>query len=350
MRALTTLLFCSAVAAQAPTGGAPAPTGGAQAPAGAAPPPADANAASAATEPAADVVDDEALLARIEAACERLRVGGELRSVAALRDGAAGRRCALPTVPPRTTPLPPPQLREAVLGSTCIVGHYYRCDSCDGWHFTASTGFAVARDGVVATCWHLLEDDGPPALPSLPSLLAVADWQGRVAAVTAVLAADPDRDVAVLRCTATDLQPLPLRTARTGERVWCLSNPDHMFATFSEGLLARRYVVRGPAPGTGAPAGPDATRPAAGAAHAPVPLPVGPGREFLQVTCDFGAGSSGAPIVDQCGNLVGIAQSTATVVADPTAAVAETQMVARTAVPADALAALLRAAAAVRSR
>jgi len=323
MRALTTLLFCSALAAQATA--APAPAAPAPIPAAL----------------AGDVVDDEALLVRIEAACERLRVGGELRAVTALRDGAAGRRCALPAAPPRTTPLSSPDLREALLGSTCIVGHYYRCDACDGWHFTASTGFAVARDGAVATCWHLLEDDGPPALPSL---LAVADWQGRVFAVTEVLAADPDRDVAVLRCTATDLQPLPLRTARAGERVFCLSNPDHMFATFSEGLLARRYVVRGPAPGTGAPAGPDAARPAAGE-HAPVTPPVGPGREFLQVTCDFGAGSSGAPVVDQCGNVVGIAQSTATVVADPDAAVAETQMVARTAVPAAALAALLRAAA-----
>src|SRR5262245_15282827 len=238
MRALTTLWFCSALAAQAAV-----------------------TTATAAAERTDQVIDDDALLLRIEAACERLRVGGELRSVTALRDGAAGRRCALPAAPLRTAPLPPPQLREALLGSTCIVGHYYRCDSCDGWHFTASTGFAVARDGAVATCWHLLEDDGPP---TLPSLLAVADWQGRVFAVTEVLAADPDRDVAVLRCAATDLQPLPLRTAHSGERVFCLSNPDHMFATFSEGLIARRYVVRGPAPGTGTPAGPE-PRPAAGA-------------------------------------------------------------------------------------
>jgi hypothetical protein len=63
---------------------------------------------------------------------------------------------------------------------------------------------------------------------------------------------------------------------------------------------------------------------------------------MLQVTCDFAVGSSGAPITDDRGNVVGIAQSTTTVLVDPDAEPAETQMVARSAVPAQVLRALAK--------
>jgi hypothetical protein len=293
-------------------------------------PPAPAQA-SAAQDPEAGVVDDELLLERIEAACASLREQGLLREVAALRQGVDGRRCALRLPAPATAALPPEQLHDRLLRGTAIVGHYYHCDECDAWHFSACTGFAVAAGGAVATCFHLLEDD--PDMKG--ALLAVADWQGHAYPVTEVLAADAEADVAIVRCAAKDLEPLALCAGlpRAGERIWCLSNPDHQFATFSEGMVARRYRVRGPAPGT-------AHEPRADGAQARAPAPRA--QTMLAVSCEFAVGSSGAPVTDARGNVVGIAQSTATVFVDPDADVAETQMVARTAVPAAALRALVR--------
>jgi hypothetical protein len=64
---------------------------------------------------------------------------------------------------------------------------------------------------------------------------------------------------------------------------------------------------------------------------------------FLHVTCDFCKGSSGAPIVDAMGNVVGIAQSTTTVVYDEAATPVDTQMVFKSATPAAALLELVRA-------
>jgi hypothetical protein len=63
----------------------------------------------------------------------------------------------------------------------------------------------------------------------------------------------------------------------------------------------------------------------------------------LHVTLQFAKGSSGAPIVDATGAVVGIAQSTTTVVYDETAELVDTQMVFRTATPSSVLAALLPA-------
>jgi hypothetical protein len=141
-----------------------------------------------------------------------------------------------------------------------------------------------------------------------------------------VLAADPASDVCILGTPARACVPLPLRAGvRVGERIWCLSHPDHQFAFFSEGMVARSLALRDPGAGPGQP--PDAV----------------PARPWLQVTCDFARGSSGGPIVDARGNVVAVAQSTTTVVHDEDAEPPDTQMVFRTAAPAAALLALERA-------
>lgn len=279
-----------------------------------------------------EAIDDGRLLQEIERRCEELRAAGSMRTIAELREGADGKRVAFEPPAAAGVALQLPALRERLLRSVCVVGQYFRCTECDGWHASASSGFAVTADGLVATCFHVLEEDpvelaeGREELPS--PYLFVADWRGRVFPVTEVAAADASHDVAVLRCGATGLEPLPLRTgARTGERVACLSNPDHWFAVFTEGIVARRYVVRGPAPGSESEAE---------TAHAAAPP--GPGSTYLQVTCDFAGGSSGAPVVDLAGNVLGLAQSTSTLSSfAPGSDYGEVQMVARTAVPVEAL-------------
>ena len=153
---------------------------------------------------------------------------------------------------PATERLQPELLYARVRRSTLVVGHFYECKECQQWHFTAATGFAVSKDGVVASCWHLLTDD--EEMPK--AALVVADYDGHVWPVQEVLAASAVADVCLLRIQATDLEPLPVRAAaRTGEHVWCLSNPDHQFGFFSEGMVARKYTSHGPAPGTEPKAG-----------------------------------------------------------------------------------------------
>lgn len=287
-----------------------------------------------------DVVDDEALLVRIEQACDALRSKGSLRASRELLAAASAGPVAAPQVPLATATRTPVELRKVLSRSVLLVGEHYRCDECDAWHCSMSTGFAVGADGLVATCLHVLEDD--PAVADAESpMLFVAGLDGRVFPILEIVARDPRYDLAIVRCAAKGLAPLPLRgDVELGERVYCLSHPDHMFATFSEGLVSRRYVVRGPAPGTLAPVAEDgAPDHNLGKALAEDD---GDPRAFLQVSCEFGGGSSGAPIVDSNGNVVGVAQSTATVFADPEAELPEAQMVPRTASPASALLGLLR--------
>lgn len=262
-------------------------------------------------------IDDDALERRIEQACEALRIAGRLRhadefaTAAAANPGPAPR----PPLPLRTERLAAEDLHDLLVPSLRTVGHYYLCTECDQWHFSGASGFCVDADGAVATCAHVLATDATMR----EAYLVVADLTGHVEPALGVLTADFAADVCILQTAAQHTVPLPLRLeARVGERLYCLANPDHRFGFFSEGMLARWYAERDE--GAGADAAP---------------------RTWLHVTCEIAQGSSGGMVVDARGNLVGIAQSTTTVVDGEEDGVEDTQMVFRSAVPAAALRRLL---------
>lgn len=279
-------------------------------------------------------VDDEALEAKILAACAVARDAGNLVDAAVLAAQLTRNERYVGKLPPaRTQPLAPPDLYSQVLPSTRIVGHFYKCRECEEWHLSGASGFCIDDQGAVATCAHVVAPDESMR----QSFLVVADLDGAVWPVVKVAAAAVAPDVCILQTTAKGAVPLPLRpVVRTGEAVWCLSHPDHQFAFFSAGLVARRYLLREP------PLAPGPTAPAGSAGKAPVPDLSRPALPWLHVTCDFARGSSGAPIVDGCGNVVAIAQSTTTVIYDEAATPVDTQMVFKTAAPAAGLLALRR--------
>jgi S1-C subfamily serine protease len=321
------LLSASFVVAQEPSKGQPTPK---------------------AVAPSRAAIDDEALLLAIETQCEALRTSSALKSVRQLLQPDAvavpeGDAQKLPSVGLET--FSPVAIRRSLMRSVALVGEYYHCVECDKWHANLSTGFAVADGRHIATCLHVLH--GEPSEDGVAPLLFVADFEGQVAAVSRVVASDAAYDLAVLQCETKSFTPLPLRSdVEAGERVYCLSNPDHMFGNFTEGLVSRMYVVRGEAPGTGPEPEADEDGKVDVSLHdlskSMAHDPRLPPRMFLQVTCEFAAGSSGAPIVDAMGNVVGIAQSTRSVAVDPDAVQLEVQMVARTASPASELLRLLR--------
>lgn len=295
-----------------------------------------------AQDPAVVVPRDDARLEQIIVErCAAALAKGELVRAERLAGqlGGAGKLAAAST-PLRQQRLDGPELHDLVAASVRIVGHYYRCKECEHWHFSGASGFCVDADGHVASCAHVVAPDATMA----EAYLVVADLAGNVWPARAVVASDVAADVCVLATGAKGTVPLPLRDrVRVGERCWCLSNPDHQFGFFSEGVVARCYLAPPepaiPAPpATGAAAGTAGVGPAAQSTLAPLP--------WLHVTCDFAKGSSGGPIVDAMGNLIGVAQSTTTVVYDEAAELVDTQMVFKTASPAKALQALLPPAAA----
>ena len=189
--------------------------------------------------------------------------------------------------PPLHQKLAAPDLYDRLRQSTLAVGSYYKCPDCGEWHFNSSAGFVVGEGGIICTCCHVVqaEDEGVKE-----SYLIAADDAGRVFPVQSVLAADTESDTCLVKIDAPGLKPLPLRPGvRAGERVYCLSHPGGYFFMFTQGMVARVNLKRNEVLDEHGHTNGVLTRPIL----------------FLNVTAEFAPGSSGAPIADEAGNVVG---------------------------------------------
>jgi hypothetical protein len=237
-------------------------------------------------QPGRFIVDDDSYTAQVVLAGEKLLRENKLVPLDSLRSQVRRKAFAIKALPVSHEKLEPPELCERLRESTLAVGTLYKCPDCGGWHFSGSTGFVVSEDGIVSTCCHVLMEDSDPKVAV--AFLIAADSTGRVFPVQSVLAADTDADTCFLSISGTGLKPLPLRAGvRPGESVYCLSNPGGYFFMFTQGLIARlnrRANTDGHGHSNGVPSRPIL---------------------LLNITAEFAPGSSGAPVVDSCGNVVG---------------------------------------------
>ncbi len=233
------------------------------------------------------VIDDDEYVAVITNVAAKMLRQHKLVANDALRSQVRTKSHPLKLAPLSSEKLAPPDLYDRLRESTLAVGSFYRCADCGDWHFNSSAGFVVGENGIICTCCHvvLAEDEGVKE-----AYLVAADAAGHVYPVRSVLAADTEADTCFLKIDATGLKPLPLRTSvRAGERVYCLSHPGGYHFMFTGGMVARLNRQRNSALDDHGRTNGVLTRPIL----------------FLNVTAEFAPGSSGAPIVDESGNVVG---------------------------------------------
>lgn len=222
--------------------------------------------------PGEEPAEERALIA----ALEQLRDQGGLLDFAAVRAQLDRRSCELTLPKLATVPLAGPELWRLAHASYVRIGFYYQCKNCDRWHLNVAGGYAIAAGGIVATCHHVIV---PDEHEMKSGFLVCADEAGRVHVVHEVLACDADTDVAILR-TAAELPPLPLRTAVVpGEKVYLFSDPMGTRGFFSDGIVNR--FASEPIEGKDAR------------------------RVVVDVSTDWAPGSSGAAVIDECGNVIG---------------------------------------------
>ena len=234
------------------------------------------------------IIDDDEFLEQVTRGSGRLAKDHKLLTTVALREQVrtCSRTYQIPTAPISQEKLAPPELYERLRESTLAIGTYFKCKACPDWHFNASSGFVVAN-GIVSTCCHVVTAEEPDAKEAY---LVAADSSGRVFPVQSVLAADQDADTCFVRVDTAGLKPLPLRAqARPGEKVFCLSHPGGYHFMFTEGIVARLNRQR------------NAAYDSNGKTNGMLSRPV----LFLNITAEFAPGSSGAPVVDDAGNVLG---------------------------------------------
>lgn len=121
-------------------------------------------------------------------------------------------------------------LAEKLKPSVAVVRQFGRQGRQEG----VGTGFVVSKDGLIATCFHVIGEARP---------ISVELADGRKFEVVEVHASDRRMDLAVLKIQASGLTPLKLgdsATLKQGESVLALGNPAGLEHSLVQGIVSAR--------------------------------------------------------------------------------------------------------------
>lgn len=194
-------------------------------------------------------------------------------------------QCEVKLQPTLSIKLTADQIEKRLRESTLQVGWYYLCHACDKWHLNLGGGYVLESGGIAGTCYHVLA----PGKDTMREGFAIAvDYRGRVHPVTQIIASDATLDCAVFKIEGVDsLIPLSVNDQTVvGESTYVLSNPLGLSGYFSEGIINRFNWLEGREQGD--------------------PMKFEDAKHLrITVSNSWAPGSSGSPIVDSCGNLIG---------------------------------------------
>ena len=184
----------------------------------------------------------------------------------------------------------PEQLYNKRLNSALICGKVFSCNDCPNLHATiTATATPITDDGVCLVNYHMIMPIvDSTAMQKGDSIYFLSDFYGHMFPMIEIMAYSRDLDVAVIKVDTrgTKLDAIPFGTpAQTGQHINLISHPKQMPYVYTQGFVTRnaRYDI----PGQTA-------------------------IEHMEITAEFAGGSSGGPIMDDKGNLVGMVKGTTT--------------------------------------
>ena len=168
--------------------------------------------------------------------------------------------CTISTAPAQTAP----QIAEKTLAATV----YLEMQDSKGLPLGFGSGFFV-RDNLIATNYHVIEG----------AARGTAKLVGKFTTYTieGVTATDKTNDLTLLKVTAPGIKPLPLGNStdvKIGETVYVAGNPKGLEGTFSNGIISSRRDKNT--------------------------------KERLQMTAPISPGSSGGPVLNSKGEVIGV--------------------------------------------
>jgi serine protease Do len=192
-----------------------------------------------------------------------------------------GKKVKLTPAKPGEKVLSAEEIYKLALPSVFMIGSVFKDKEGEWQDGLYATAWVVGADGVLVTNWHVFEDleEG--------EVFGAVDHKGNVYPVVEFLGGDKVADVAVVRIDAKGLAPLALSDAypEIGSWVGVLGHPGDNYYVFTQGHVTRYSTNKND----------DGKR-----------------ERWMGVTAEYAGGSSGSPVLDKRGAVVGMAALTLT--------------------------------------
>ncbi|MFC1662105.1 S1C family serine protease, partial [Gemmatimonadota bacterium] len=159
------------------------------------------------------------------------------------------------------------EIAERAIPATVTILNYDQRDSLAAF----GSGVILSEDGLIVTNWHVLQ-----GASSAQVMLSTDERFDRIT----VLDGDSIADLVILKIQGAGLPVLPttIETPRIGTPLVVVGNPYGLNQTVSDGILGGTRLYEG--------------------------------KELLQITAPISPGSSGGPVLDDFGRVVGMTRST----------------------------------------
>lgn len=197
------------------------------------------------------------------------------QSHAALRTATLLAALAIAPAVPAAAQQPPAAATPAALTPRQIAANAHAATlmvhalSAHGDTLGIGTGFLVSADGMFVTNYHVIEE---------AEQLVVSLLDGGKFDQVQLIMADPSSDLALMKLPATGLHPLPVGSdlrMEVGDKVYVMGNPLGMSGTFSDGMVSGKRPLEGVS--------------------------------MLQISAPISPGSSGGPVMNERGEVIGVA-------------------------------------------
>lgn len=178
--------------------------------------------------------------------------------------------------------LAPDEVYRQALPSVFLIGSVIENKEAKGGYDTGrlATAWVLAADGVLVTNWHVFDkiQDG--------EFYGVMGHDGKTYPLTDILAVNKSADIAVVKVAAKGLAPLPVaaNAPAVGSWVGVLGHPGDRHFTFTQGSVSRFNKYND--------------------------LETKKSSKWMAITAEYAYGSSGSPVLDETGAVVGMAALT----------------------------------------
>jgi S1-C subfamily serine protease len=225
-----------------------------------------------------EIYDDSACKKKMEKAANAIMKAEKGTPTATLIKQLSRKQCSLKLPSPDRKAMTPADIYREYKSSVLVCSFIYKCTKCPKWHVGTATAFVLAKSGVLATNYHVVNNKTGKAL-------VVMTHDGKAFPVMEVLAANEADDIAIIRIEpgTANLKPLSLwPDAPAGTPVVVISHPKGRYYTLTTGVVSRYFTrIRG-----------------------------GTKTSRLSITADYARGSSGGPVIGPDGVVVGMVSST----------------------------------------